>query len=487
MRLLKNLLWGLGAVDAVLIGGLYVIGAYIIVDMPVNAAMFFGALYAFSTPERRGLALKALFATLVLLIILCLTSAAVPLVPRYTDVDLNVRMLHAVAGRFFLLGFLPYLVQHLRTRWPDTTPRWQRIATLAGWGALKWSLWLGAFMALAVIKGGLVRPHVLLLAVSLPLIVMHIVWSLRAGSAASTVRPFRLASEFSAARLGWATLVALIVSALFVSLFPQHKGNWNLVATPEERALPGPADLSPSPARLTEGHYIGGQFLGQSAGCGVDPCHPLALPQWRESAHRRSVTPRYRSELGLFVRSQGVRAGRLCAGCHDPISLYSNEVNFGKDLISPDGAREGISCLVCHSVRATEAAPANGALEFRFPTFFGNIPAWTFSMVSYQREHALDFDGPAYREDRVCIACHRMRPLAGWTPTSAGSDWIAQPYHTQAGMLADCRGTQGCVACHMPGSPGEKPFSVLPNHAFRKGEARRPPGSLGQSRGGERP
>lgn len=468
-KFLFDLFFGVGIVDAIFLGGLYVAGSYAIYDMPVNAALFVAAMVAFASPARPALARGVAFLTSVFLAILCLTIAAAPLVPKYSPLDLNVRMLHALAGRFFLLGFVPYVVFHVRSEWTGA-PRWSRAMARLGWALLKVSLWTAAIMALAVIKGQLVGTHVLLLGLAMPLLVVHVVTSVRrakAGSAPTDVRPMRLATLVTRRWIGASAAVALGLSTAFVLAFPQEESIWNLLASPEERTLPGVPDLSPSPARLPEGRYLRSQFLGQSASCGVDPCHPMALGGWRESAHRNSASAEYRRELERAVTKRGAPFGRVCAGCHDPVSLYSGQVDFGRGLSSLDGVREGISCMVCHRYRAIGDEPANGALEFTYPDYYSRVPAWTFSMVSFPGEHARDFNGPEVRDDRVCIACHRFRPVDGFDEPLGPADWIERPYHSQPRMTPACRGRTGCVSCHMPRMDvGEKPGSGMPDHRF---------------------
>ena len=41
---------------------------------------------------------------------------------------------------------------------------------------------------------------------------------------------------------------------------------------------------------------------------------------------------------------------RYCAGCHDPISLFSGAKDADNVTLSVAGADEGISCAVCHSM-----------------------------------------------------------------------------------------------------------------------------------------
>ncbi len=469
-RLVSDLFFGFSVVDGVLLAGMYVLGTYLVVDMPIQL-VFLGLGISASAEAARGWRASAgLFAIVVLSLMVAATAVAIPLVPRYGPVSLNLRVLHALAGKYFLLGFLPLLWRHLHREWlvPD---RLSKISAQFGWLFLKLSLWAGAFMALLVIKGQLIRWHVGLLAVATPLVAVHAFLAAKRSRAhrPDTVSVARwLTDRTSWSGLGASALVAGSLTIAFVLLVPQQgEGVFNLPAPEAERAVAGVTDLQPSPARLLDAHFTRSQFLGQSAGCGVSPCHPIKLEQWKGSAHRNSVTPAYRREFEAAIKAHGAPFGRLCAGCHDPISLFSGQVDFSRPLISPDSEREGISCLVCHRLTTRVSVPANGAVAFRFPEYYGRIPAFPFSMVFFWTEHVSDFAAVDSPDDRVCIACHRFQPLAGDGNLPEAANWMAAEYHQQRRMIAPCRGDCGCIACHMPARmQSEKPAGKRADHRF---------------------
>ena len=97
------------------------------------------------------------------------------------------------------------------------------------------------------------------------------------------------------------------------------------------------------------------RLLAGSARCGTTGCHEQIYEEWLPSAHR------YSSMDEMFQRVQELMAvetspehTRYCAGCHDPISLFSGAKNASNITLSTAGADEGSSCLVCHSIVKTD-------------------------------------------------------------------------------------------------------------------------------------
>src|SRR5450631_4497876 len=83
-------------------------------------------------------------------------------------------------------------------------------------------------------------------------------------------------------------------------------------------------------------------FLHQAIRCGE--CHEKMVKEWKTSAHSRATSdPLYRA----LAAQAG--AGE-CTRCHAP--LMSTE---GK---AHPAAAEGVTCQVCHSIKAVEPSPA---------------------------------------------------------------------------------------------------------------------------------
>ena len=150
-------------------------------------------------------------------------------------------------------------------------------------------------------------------------------------------------------------------------------------------------------------------FAG-SESCGTSGCHEEIYAEWAPSAHRyASRSTFFQFIQGAMAESNGAESTRYCAGCHDPISLFSGSKNiFHEDLSSP-GADEGISCAVCHSVVRTDVeGNANYVLSppRRYLDESGFLGR--FLIRAYPREHQVTYGRPLLSTPEFCGACHKQ-------------------------------------------------------------------------------
>ncbi|MBF0200666.1 MAG: cytochrome c family protein, partial [Desulfamplus sp.] len=82
-------------------------------------------------------------------------------------------------------------------------------------------------------------------------------------------------------------------------------------------------------------------------------CHPDKYDEWQGSMHALAfIDPVYQGELNLAVQSAGYEVSRQCEGCHTPAAFVRGEIKGpGLKGLSPL-ALSGVSCDVCHSVKA---------------------------------------------------------------------------------------------------------------------------------------
>ncbi|MFN7951552.1 MAG: multiheme c-type cytochrome [bacterium] len=468
-RVLRTHLEGLGLLDAVYFVTLFTFGSYFLIDTPANFLLF--ALYFWLVVSPRpGRRKFALFVMLTSVMLLAASGMLIWVAPRVTPPGVYLRIVHQTTARYALLIGMPYLIRHLRTPLaPHPTPyRW---ATRAGWLFFKVSIWVAAIPALLTIRGRLTSIHTATLGVALPLLAYHVFASVRRRRAAEEhpppVEPFAV-SEMLSGPLVCGALAVTCVPLAFACLF-RVPSSWANYDVPDFMVRSSTANFRPSPAHTTRGAAFRPELLGESNGCGQAPCHPEAFADWRRSAHHESSNERYQAELERVVRSAGLPAARLCAGCHDPIALFSGSIEPGAPLVAPESIREGISCLVCHGLAPAARVPGNGSNAFRFPASYFVGPVSLPTLVGGWREHRADLHGPGVADDRVCVGCHRFlavpRELAD---LDALGGWLTWPEHAQARMRSECRGEAGCVACHMPRiGEREKPWGgALPIHHF---------------------
>lgn len=156
--------------------------------------------------------------------------------------------------------------------------------------------------------------------------------------------------------------------------------------------------------------------LAGSRSCGTTGCHEQIYSEWLPSAHR------YASMDDMFQRVQAMMAQetspahtRYCAGCHDPISLFSGAKNSANITLSALGADEGISCLVCHCIVQTDVQ-GNGDYTIEAPqryvyeTKSGSLAKCLsdFLIRTYPRHHVTSYSRSLYKTPEFCGACHKQ-------------------------------------------------------------------------------
>jgi len=110
-----------------------------------------------------------------------------------------------------------------------------------------------------------------------------------------------------------------------------------------------------------------------------------------------------------MAEANGAESTRYCAGCHDPISLFSGSKNVFHDDLSSPGADEGISCAVCHSIVKTDVeGNANYVLSppRRYLAEDGFVGR--FLIRAYPREHKTQYGRPLLQTPELCGACHKQ-------------------------------------------------------------------------------
>jgi len=198
--------------------------------------------------------------------------------------------------------------------------------------------------------------------------------------------------------------------------------------------------------------------LAGSEGCGR--CHTQIADEWGPSAHR------YASMDFVFQKVQenmaaelAPEATRYCAGCHDPIALFSGAKNVGNQTLSVEGAHEGVSCLVCHSIVQTDVrgnADYTVKTDDRYVYEFsrGKAAQWLsdFLIRAYPGHHVAAYSRPLYKTAEACGACHKQFVDAevndfGWVQGQNQYDsWRKSRWHREG----DSAGTISCRECHMP-------------------------------------
>jgi hypothetical protein len=223
----------------------------------------------------------------------------------------------------------------------------------------------------------------------------------------------------------------------------------------------GASPFSPSLATTASGGAYDDRSLTGSESCGTSGCHEEIYDEWAVSAHRwSSMDPAFQVIQEVMAKQNGPEATRYCGGCHDPSSLFAGTKNvFAEDLSSVRGYNEGVSCLVCHSIRETDLkGNANYVIAQPERYLFEVHEGATAKLVSdfliraYPKKHLDIYSKRLFKTPEYCAACHKQFideevNEVGWVQLQNQYDnWRKSKWNPEGEpeKVVECR------ECHMP-------------------------------------
>ena len=251
-------------------------------------------------------------------------------------------------------------------------------------------------------------------------------------------------------------------------------GMW--LADAEEAEPADAVDFAPSLARTASGGLIDPEHMMRDEDCAV--CHPDAHADWSYSAHRFASfnNPAYafsvrNTRRKVYERDGHVLAARFCAGCHDPVPLFSGR--FDDPHFDDEGdptATAGIGCVACHAI---EAVGVRGNADYvlgappRYPFAMSDNPLlrWInhFLIKAKPNLHKRSFLKPLHRTPEFCGSCHKVH-----LPEELNHyRWLRGQNHYDSFLLSGVSGhgvasfyypseaEANCNGCHMPLSASE--------------------------------
>jgi len=395
-----------------------------------------------------------------------LSGLAIWLLPFSVPVQWTV-VIHTGIGLAFLPPILVYQWEHLRAYWPRPG------------GAVKWMGYVATLATTVAVVSGLVltvqallgprisyawdRVHLIstfaLLAFASPHVVVTFVRD-RAAALGMGLEALRRVQARTLARAGVGFALMLVPVGLLWAIYP---GDSLRNEFPADYSLKyGPnRPFAPSLATTATGRAFDSRSLAGSESCGTTGCHEQIASEWRVSAHRWSAM-----DLGFqriqeeMARQNGPESTRYCGGCHDPISLFSGTKNiFTADLTNLAGYQEGVSCLVCHSIRQTDVkGNANFVVAqprrylFELTEGRGARAMRDFLIRAYPWQHTADLSKRLFKTPEYCAACHKQFidqevNNVGWVQLQNQYDNWRKSRWNHPG---DATRTIECRECHMP-------------------------------------
>lgn len=214
-------------------------------------------------------------------------------------------------------------------------------------------------------------------------------------------------------------------------------------------------------------------------------CHADIAEQHATSMHRLSSfnNPVYRFSVEetrevVLARDGHVQAARFCAGCHDPVPLFSGAFDLPDyDPDSDPAADAGITCLVCHAI--TEVNSPRGNADFmlvdppRYP-FEDSAHDW---LAAVGRQlirakpafHQRTMLRPLHQTPEFCSTCHKV----SIPPELNHYRWLRGQDHYGTFLASGVSGHRvdafyypeqaqaNCNGCHMPFTPSQDPAARL--------------------------
>jgi len=208
-------------------------------------------------------------------------------------------------------------------------------------------------------------------------------------------------------------------------------------------------------------------------------CHEDVHASWQHSAHRFSSfnNPAYRfsvmqtREVGM-ARDGNTHISRFCAGCHDPVPLFSgvfDDPDFGAE--DDPVASAGITCTSCHAITEINSPRGNAdytiAAPQHYPFTFSNngFLQWVNQQLVKAKPdfHKKTFLKPLHREPGFCGSCHKVH----LPPELNAYKWLRGQNHQDSYHLSGVSGhgassfyypsraVHKCAACHMPLTPSD--------------------------------
>ena len=296
------------------------------------------------------------------------------------------------------------------------------------------------------------------------LIVAHLGLALaRRKVALSRVPGFRLAVQrFGYRSAAWA-VAAVVLVAIGATSFRSAPMEFDVPADYSLSAYVDQVDeyrgnpFAPSYARTVNNRLVKSELLSHSESCGTSGCHEQIYHEWLPSAHRfAAMNPPFQAVQKLFASEREPAETRYCAGCHDPISLFAGAKDIQNQTLSAPGMKEGISCVVCHSISSVDQR-GNGHYVVTPPKkyLWENETGWRkkvsdFLIRAYPQQHLVDYDRPVLRTPEFCGSCHKqfIPEALNHTGLSAGQNqfdqWKESHWHKD-----NPDDSLSCVDCHM--------------------------------------
>jgi tetratricopeptide (TPR) repeat protein len=225
-----------------------------------------------------------------------------------------------------------------------------------------------------------------------------------------------------------------------------------------------------SSAETWDGGLMDGAKLANNQYCGQSGCHPDSLKRWEKGAHRFTSfnNPFYRRAVELMADTHGREKTKWCAGCHDPVVLFTGQMgkaklkDFSYDQVE---GQQSLTCMACHSIVDLKDKRGNGGYvieESKQYPFAFTKSKWLMEVnkLLIRMEpslHRQTFLKEFMKTPEFCATCHKV----GLLPPLNEYRWLRGQNHYDSWYDSGVSGLgvrsfydppqpKQCRDCHLP-------------------------------------
>jgi tetratricopeptide (TPR) repeat protein len=363
-------------------------------------------------------------------------------------------LLHLVLGLFLILPVIIFGIGHARNAWR----RPNRRAVRAGIGVFS--------TAIIVLGSGVILTRFGFLEIRDPefrsitywvhiLSPLALVWLFVLHRLVGKPIQWRLAK-------GWGVFALLLIGVGSVA-HTQLRG---------QETMSSERPFLPSLARTETGKPIPATALMRQDYC--QECHAGVTERWKHSVHHLSSfnNPAYSFSVQetrkvAYETDGSVRTSRFCAGCHDPVPLFSGAFdNPAFDTVNDPTAKAGITCTACHAITRINSPRGNADYTIQEPQHYpfafsdNAFLQWVSRQLIKAKPayHKETFLKPLHKSAEFCGVCHKTH-----LPTEVNNyKWLPGQNHYDSWLLSGVSGhgvasfyyptkaVKKCAECHMP-------------------------------------
>ncbi len=265
-----------------------------------------------------------------------------------------------------------------------------------------------------------------------------------------------------------------LVAAAFTLTPPPEPGGIAVENLPFYSRPFGTDPFYPAEWKTTDGKLVNWRAASTQTAKFCADCHKKEFREWASSLH--AITgPDILYDSSILVNEWEAKHGgdlrteriRWCDSCHEPINVLSGGRTPFSTVRETSVLEEGATCILCHSITATDPLAGNAAMTSRL-TEHQNYLDPSLIMAAPAR-HAKDMqarrDNPLMGRSEFCGSCHtEIRPTAvnGEFPLhlqETYDEWRRSDYAR--------RGVQ-CQDCHMSDDPAATIAALKAGKPVRK-------------------